>query len=74
MLENELSNKIIGLAMEVHTILGPGLLESAYKQCLFYQVAEAGFAVEREKPMPLVFKEVRLECGTGLICWLRTNW
>ena len=63
MTENELSNKIIGLAIEVHTALGPGLLESAYKECLFYKIGKSGISVEKEKPMPLVFEEVRLDCG-----------
>ncbi len=63
MIENELSNKIIGLAIEVHTILGPGLLESAYKECLYYKTAKSGLFVEKEKPMPLIFEEVRLDCG-----------
>jgi len=54
---------VIGLAIEVHNILGPGLLESAYKECLFYKVANAGLFVEKEKIMPLIFEEVRLECG-----------
>src|SRR5687768_4692565 len=63
MTENEISNKIIGLAIEVHTTLGPGLLESAYKECLYYKLQRAGFITEKEKPMPLVFEEVKLECG-----------
>lgn len=63
MTENEISNKVIGLAMEVHTALGPGLLESAYKECLFYKIGKTGLFVEKEKPMPLVFDEVKLECG-----------
>jgi len=63
MTENELSNKIIGLAIEVHTILGPGLLESAYKECLYYKIAKSCLSVEKEKPMPLIFEEVKLECG-----------
>lgn len=61
--ENELSNKVIGLAMQVHSALGPGLLESAYKECLFYNITKAGLYIEKEKPMPLVFEEVKLECG-----------
>lgn len=61
--ENILSNKIIGLAMIVHTKLGPGLLESAYKECLFYELLKAGFNVEKEKPMPLVYEEVKLDVG-----------
>ena len=63
MTENELSNKIIGLAIGVHQSLGPGLLESAYKECLYYRLQKAGFFVEKEKPMPLIYQEVKLECG-----------
>jgi GxxExxY protein len=61
--DNELSGKVIGHAMEVHNSLGPGLLESAYKECLYYKLAKAGFNVVKEKPMPLIFEEVKLECG-----------
>jgi len=63
MSENEISNKALGVCMEVHSALGPGLLESAYKACLFYKLTKAGLRVEKEKPMPLVFEEVKLECG-----------
>lgn len=63
MTENEISNRIIGLAIEVHTALGPGLLESAYKECLYYKLSKEGFYVEKEKPMPLIFEEVKLEIG-----------
>jgi GxxExxY protein len=61
--QNELSNKIIGAAIEVHNALGPGLLESAYKECLFYKLIQSGLHVEKEKAMPLVFESVKLECG-----------
>jgi GxxExxY protein len=63
MTENELSNQMIGLAIKVHSTLGPGLLESAYKECLYYTICKSGLLVEKEKPMPLVFEEVKLECG-----------
>lgn len=63
MTENELSNKIIGLAIDVHTALGPGLLESAYKECLYYKISSSNLKVQKEKPMPLIFEEVKLECG-----------
>lgn len=63
MTENEISHKVIGLAMNVHAALGPGLLESAYKECLWYKINQEGLWVEREKPMPLVFENVKLECG-----------
>ena len=61
--ENEISNKIIGLAIEVHQSLGPGLLESAYKECLYYRLIKEGFHVDKEKPMPLIYEDVRLDCG-----------
>lgn len=60
---NELSGKIIGLAIEVHTALGPGLLESSYKECLYYKIGKSGLYVEKEKPIPLIFENVKLECG-----------
>jgi GxxExxY protein len=63
MSENEISNKIIGLGIDVHNALGPGLLESAYKECLFYKLTQAGLLVQKEKPMPLLFEEVKLDCG-----------
>jgi GxxExxY protein len=63
MTENELSNEAIRLALEVHTALGPGLLESAYKECLFYKIVQTELFVEKEKSMPLVFEQVKLECG-----------
>lgn len=63
MTENEIANKIIGLAIEVHKVLGPGLLESAHKECLYYKLIQSGLRVEKEKPMPLIFEEVKLECG-----------
>lgn len=63
MTENELSTIVIGLAIDVHNVLGPGLLESAYKECLYYKLIKTGLFAEKEKPMPLVFEEVKLECG-----------
>ena len=63
MTENEISTRIIGTAMEVHTALGPGLLENSYQHCLSYKLRKSGLFVEEEKPMPLVFEEVTLECG-----------
>jgi len=63
MIENELSKKIIGCAIEVHKQLGPGLLESAYQECLYYELTLAGLKVKKEKPMPIVYKEVKLDHG-----------
>jgi GxxExxY protein len=63
MTENELANKIIGLAIEVHKSLGPGLLESAYKECLYYKISKSGIFVEKEKPITLNYEEVKLDCA-----------
>jgi len=60
---NELSHAIIGAAIEVHRCLGPGLLESAYRACLAYELRKRGFAVEEERPVPVVYNEVKLDCG-----------
>ena len=61
--ENEISNIIIGKAIEVHKSLGPGLLESAYQECLYYELIESGLKVEKEKPMPIIYKEVKMDHG-----------
>jgi GxxExxY protein len=61
--ENELSNRIIGFAIEIHQSLGPGLLESAYKECLYFRLKKEGFLVEKEKSMPLIYEDVKLDCG-----------
>ena len=63
MTENELSKIIIGIAMEVHTALGPGLLENVYKECLYYKIKDYGFKVEKEKAIPITFEEVKFEIG-----------
>ena len=63
MIENVLSKKIIGCAIEVHKQLGPGLLESAYQECLFYELKQIGLSVRKEKPMPIIYKEVKLDHG-----------
>ncbi len=63
---DELSNRVIGYAIEVHKALGPGLLESAYEQCLAYEFHTAGLAFVRQKPLPVNYKRVALECGYRL--------
>ena len=60
---NELTEIIIGLSIDVHKILGPGLLESAYQECLFYEVNKSGLKVEREKSLPIIYKEIKLNHG-----------
>lgn len=61
--ENEIAHKVIGLAIDVHSVLGPGLLERAYEECLFHKIIKAGLRAEKQKPMPLIFEEVHLEYG-----------
>ena len=63
MTENELSEKIIGAAIKVHKNLGPGLLESAYEECLFYELKKLNLSVEKQKPMPLIYEDVKLDIG-----------
>ena len=64
--ENELSNIIIGCAIEVHRQLGPGLLESAYQECLYFELKNQGLNVVKEIPMPIVYKDVKLDHGYRL--------
>lgn len=63
MSENELATKVIGLAIEVHNSLGPGLLEKTYQECLFYKINQAGLFAEKEKAVPLIYEEVKLDHG-----------
>jgi GxxExxY protein len=60
---NKLTYEIIDSAYKVHTSLGPGLLESAYKACLAYELRKKGLNVEEEKPVPVIYEEVKLDCG-----------
>lgn len=60
---NLLSYKVIGLAIEVHRQLGPGLLESAYQACLIYELQKSGIKVEKEIPLPISYKEIKLDQG-----------
>lgn len=59
----EFTQRVIRCAMRVHSGLGPGLLESAYRECLSFELVKAGFFVEKEKPLPLVYSRVKLDCG-----------
>ena len=63
---NELSSNIIGSAIEVHKILGPGLLESAYEECLCHEFNVRGLLYERQKPLPILYKGKKLDCGYRL--------
>jgi GxxExxY protein len=61
--ENEISKIIIGCAIEVHKLLGPGLLESAYEECLYFELKKAGLNVEKQKSLPLIYKDIKLDAG-----------
>ncbi len=66
MQENIITEKILGCAFKVHSELGPGLLESAYEECLNYEMNLAGLFIEKQKALPLIYHEVKLECGYRL--------
>ena len=66
MFDNEITQHIIGAAIEVHKQLGPGLLESAYEECLCHELTVRNMHFERQKPIPLVYKEAKLDCGYRL--------
>lgn len=59
----EIFKKVLDCSFQVHTALGPGLLESAYEECLFYEMTQIGLNVEKQKALPLVYKEVKLDAG-----------
>ncbi|MBN8651078.1 MAG: GxxExxY protein [Cytophagales bacterium] len=61
--ESYLTEKIIGCSIKVHKALGPGLLESVYQSCLYYELNKSGLLVEKEKALPVIYEEVKLECG-----------
>ena len=63
---NELSSRIIGAAIEVHKALGPGLLESAYEECLSHEFSLWNFSFERQKSLPVIYKGKKLDCGYRL--------
>ena len=63
MIENIITEKIISCAIEVHKNLGPGLLESAYEECLFYELQQLEVNVKKQVPLPLVYKEIKLDAG-----------
>ena len=63
MTENEISKIIFDCALKVHKALGPGLLESAYEECLYYELKKTGLNVVKQKPLPLIYEDVKLEIG-----------
>ncbi len=65
-MENLIAHKAIGYAIEIHRTLGPGLLEHVYKECLYYKLISEGWVVKKEMPLPVIFEDVKLECGYRL--------
>ncbi|MDP2161840.1 MAG: GxxExxY protein [Flavobacterium sp.] len=63
MTENELSKIVVNCAYKIHKSLGPGLLESAYEECLFYELNKTGLKIEKQKALPLIYEDVKLEIG-----------
>jgi GxxExxY protein len=63
---NRITETIIGSAIQVHKALGPGLLESAYEACLVYELNQRGLKVQQQKPLPVVYRDVKLDCGYRL--------
>jgi GxxExxY protein len=63
---DQITGRIVGAAIEVHKTLGPGLLESAYEACLAYELRQLGYKVEQQKPLPIICKDVKLDCGYRL--------
>ena len=61
--KDPLTDKVIGAAIEVHRTLGPGLLESAYEQCLCHELINRGLAIQRQIPIPVIYKGKEIECG-----------
>ena len=63
MIEDQITNDILNCAFKVHTNLGPGLLESSYQECLCYELDKAGLLFVKEKTLPLIYEEIKLDCG-----------
>ena len=66
MTNEEVFKKVLDCSFKVHTALGPGLLESSYEECLYYELKQNGLIAEKQKPMPLIYQEVKLEIGYRL--------
>lgn len=70
MTENQIGDKIVRAAIEVHRNTGPGLLESTYQACLEYELRESGLFTEKEVALPVIYNEVKLECGYRIDLWV----
>jgi len=63
MTENEIASEVFKAALNIHKELGPGLLESAYEECLFYEIKKTGLKIEKQKPLPLIYEDVKMDIG-----------
>ncbi len=70
MTENEISKIILDCAFKVHTALGPGLLEKVYQECLAFELKKEGLNVEIERPMPLIYEDIKFDCGYRIDLWV----
>jgi GxxExxY protein len=59
----EIFKKVLDCSFQIHTALGPGLLESSYEECLYYELKQSGLKVDKQKPLPLIYKDVKLDAG-----------
>jgi GxxExxY protein len=73
MTENEIGTEIINSAISVHKNLGPGLLESTYQACLEYELNKAGFFVKKETALPVIYQDVKLDCGYRIDLWINNK-
>jgi GxxExxY protein len=73
MKENDITGIIIDAGIKVHSSLGPGLLESSYQECLYYELKQRGLLVQKEKPLPLIYEEVKLEIGYRVDLWVENK-
>jgi GxxExxY protein len=73
LLHKELSGSILNCAYRVHSSLGPGLLESAYEECLYYELKKHGLEVIKQKPMPLIYEEIKLDLGYRIDLYIETK-
>ncbi|MFO7846104.1 MAG: GxxExxY protein [Balneolaceae bacterium] len=70
MTENEIGKEIVNCALTVHRKLGPGLLESTYQACLDYELQKAGLSVQTERALPVIYDDVKLNCGYRIDLWV----
>jgi len=73
MTENEIGREIVNCALSVHKHLGPGLLESTYQACLEYELHKAGFFVKKETALPVIYQDVKLDCGYRIDLWINNK-